>query len=294
MNLRRDRRGLAPRQRDRLVAARPDRARAAATTRSSPTSAAASPIRARAAGRSRRRSTKACRRHVLSAALFERFSSRGEADFADQVLSAMRHAVRRPRREAAGGASVSERCRVAADRQRAELPSDALVVFGFTGDLANKKIFPALYAMVERGTLTVPVIGVASTSLDTDAAARARARQPRAGRRHRRRGGVRPAALAAALRQRRLPQPETFAALKAALGGAAAGALPRHPAGAVRDRDPRASAPPGSPRDARVIVEKPFGRDLASARRARSPSRTPSSRRRRSSASTTTSARRRS
>jgi len=48
-------------------------------------------------------------------------------------------------------------------------PSDALVVFGFTGDLANKKIFPALHAMVRRGTLNVPVIGVASSNLDTDA-----------------------------------------------------------------------------------------------------------------------------
>ena len=39
--------------------------------------------------------------------------------------------------------------------------SDALVVFGVTGDLAHKMIFPALYAMVKRGTLKVPVIGVA-------------------------------------------------------------------------------------------------------------------------------------
>ena len=42
-------------------------------------------------------------------------------------------------------------------------PSDALVVFGVTGDLAHKMIFPALYAMVKRGVLTVPVIGVASS-----------------------------------------------------------------------------------------------------------------------------------
>ena len=42
-------------------------------------------------------------------------------------------------------------------------PSDALVLFGVTGDLARKMIFPALYAMVERGVLTVPVVGVAST-----------------------------------------------------------------------------------------------------------------------------------
>src|ERR1700679_2185838 len=39
--------------------------------------------------------------------------------------------------------------------------SDALVVFGVTGDLAHKMIFPALYAMVKRGTLKVPIIGVA-------------------------------------------------------------------------------------------------------------------------------------
>ena len=43
----------------------------------------------------------------------------------------------------------------------AESQSDALVVFGVTGDLAHKMIFPALYAMVKRGTLKVPVIGVA-------------------------------------------------------------------------------------------------------------------------------------
>src|ERR1035438_449659 len=39
--------------------------------------------------------------------------------------------------------------------------SDALVLFGVTGDLAHKMIFPALYAMAKRGTLTVPVVGVA-------------------------------------------------------------------------------------------------------------------------------------
>src|SRR5580658_8119933 len=39
--------------------------------------------------------------------------------------------------------------------------SDALVLFGVTGDLAHKMTFPALYAMEKRGALTVPVIGVA-------------------------------------------------------------------------------------------------------------------------------------
>ena len=43
------------------------------------------------------------------------------------------------------------------------LPSDALVLFGITGDLAYKMTFPALYAMAKRGDLKVPLIGVASS-----------------------------------------------------------------------------------------------------------------------------------
>src|SRR5512140_4000263 len=42
-------------------------------------------------------------------------------------------------------------------------PSDALVLFGVSGDLAHKMIFPALYAMARRGVLEVPVVGVASS-----------------------------------------------------------------------------------------------------------------------------------
>ena len=49
--------------------------------------------------------------------------------------------------------------------------SDALVVYGVTGDLAHKMIFPALYAMVKRGTLNVPVIGVAFPEVDSGASA---------------------------------------------------------------------------------------------------------------------------
>ena len=41
--------------------------------------------------------------------------------------------------------------------------ADALVIFGVTGDLAHKMIFPALYAMCKRGVLNVPVVGVASS-----------------------------------------------------------------------------------------------------------------------------------
>ena len=47
------------------------------------------------------------------------------------------------------------------DEGRDSAPADALVCFGITGDLAHKKIFPALYAMVKQGVLNVPMIGVA-------------------------------------------------------------------------------------------------------------------------------------
>ena len=46
--------------------------------------------------------------------------------------------------------------------------SDALVIFGVTGDLAHKMIFPALYAMAKRGSLTVPVLGVALPKWSTE------------------------------------------------------------------------------------------------------------------------------
>src|SRR5271170_326802 len=46
--------------------------------------------------------------------------------------------------------------------------SDALVFFGATGDLAYKKIFPALQAMIKRGTLNVPVVGVAKAGWNLD------------------------------------------------------------------------------------------------------------------------------
>jgi len=53
--------------------------------------------------------------------------------------------------------------------------SDALVFFGATGDLAHKKIFPSLQAMIKRGNLNVPVIGVAKAGWNVDQL-RARAR----------------------------------------------------------------------------------------------------------------------
>jgi glucose-6-phosphate 1-dehydrogenase len=56
-----------------------------------------------------------------------------------------------------------------------EIHADALVFFGATGDLAFKKIFPALQALVKRGKLSVPVIGVARAAKDVEEL-RARAR----------------------------------------------------------------------------------------------------------------------
>src|ERR1700761_7351978 len=66
--------------------------------------------------------------------------------------------------------------------------SDALVFFGATGDLAYKKIFPSLQAMVKRGHLNVPVIGVAKSGWNLDQL-RARARDSLE-----KHGGVDPAA----------------------------------------------------------------------------------------------------
>src|SRR5262250_2037191 len=56
-----------------------------------------------------------------------------------------------------------------------DMHSDALVFFGATGDLAHKKIFPSLQAMIKRGTLNVPVVGVAKAGWNVDQL-RARAR----------------------------------------------------------------------------------------------------------------------
>ena len=152
-------------------------------------------------------------------------------------------------------------------------PSDALVLFGVTGDLAHKMIFPALYAMVKRGVLTVPVVGVASTPWSV-AQLRKRATDS-----IRQSGAV--------VERRTLSRllsllryvsgdynnAETFAALKHALGKA------RRPAHylaippALFATVIKGLAAAGLAAQARVIVEKPFGRDLASARRLNSVAR---------------------
>lgn len=143
-------------------------------------------------------------------------------------------------------------------------PTDALVFFGVAGDLAAKKIFPALYAMAQRGTLTVPVIGVARRQWSVDDLRR-RARESLE-----KSGPVDAAAfdrLASALRYvgGDYTEPSTFKQLRDALGEAARPAhyLAIPPAMFAPVVEQLAAS--GCARGARVIVEKPFGRDRASA-----------------------------
>ena len=145
-------------------------------------------------------------------------------------------------------------------------PADALVIFGVTGDLAHKMIFPALYAMAKRGALNVPVVGVASSKWslvklrkqikdsikqvgkidDIDALEHLLSRLQYVS------GDYQ--------------DPDTFGALKQALGDA------RHPAHYLAippvlfETVIKGLGAAGLADGGRVIVEKPFGRDLASAR----------------------------
>src|SRR3989441_3418636 len=142
--------------------------------------------------------------------------------------------------------------------------SDALVFFGATGDLAVKKIFPALQAMAKRGHLDVPVIGVAKAGWGIDEL-RARARES-----VKQHGGLDAAAFDKLCRLLRYVDgdyrdPATFQALREKLGGAERPAhylaIPPTLFGSVVEQLARS----GCSKGARVIVEKPFGSDLASA-----------------------------
>ena len=143
--------------------------------------------------------------------------------------------------------------------------SDALVFFGATGDLAYKKIFPSLQAMIKRGNLHVPVIGVAKAGWNLDQF-RARARDSLE-----KHGGLDPAAfdkLVGLLRyiDGDYADPATFAALRRELGTARRPAhylaIPPSLFEAVVLQLAKAGCTAG----ARVIIEKPFGHDLESAR----------------------------
>jgi glucose-6-phosphate 1-dehydrogenase len=145
-----------------------------------------------------------------------------------------------------------------------ESQSDALVFFGATGDLAYKKIFPALQGMIRRGHLNVPVIGVARAGWTLDQL-KTRARDS-----IEKHGGLDPAAFAKLSTLLRYvdgdyQNPATFAALRKELGSAGHPAhylaIPPALFGVVVEHLGKS----GSARGGRVIVEKPFGTDLASA-----------------------------
>ena len=144
--------------------------------------------------------------------------------------------------------------------------SDALVFFGATGDLAFKKIFPALQAMSRRGRLDFPVVGVAKSGWELPQLVE-RARQSLLAHG----GGIEPAAFENLLQHLRYVDGDyrdaaTFTRIREQLAGrerpAHYLAIPPSAFGVVVEGLERA----GLSRNARVILEKPFGRDLASAR----------------------------
>jgi glucose-6-phosphate 1-dehydrogenase len=144
--------------------------------------------------------------------------------------------------------------------------SDALVFFGATGDLAYKKIFPSLQAMVKRGNLNVPVIGVAKAGWNLD---QLKARAKDSLEKH---GGLDLAAftkLSGLLRyvDGAYEDGAIFQAIRKELGLAQRPAhylaIPPVLFGTVVEQLGKSGCAPAG---ARVVVEKPFGRDLESAR----------------------------
>jgi glucose-6-phosphate 1-dehydrogenase len=144
-------------------------------------------------------------------------------------------------------------------------PADALVFFGASGDLAYKKIFPSLQAMARRGRLSVPVVGVAKSGWGRDQLiARARASVTEY-------GGLDPMAFGRMVELLQYVDgdyndPATFAQLRVELGEAE---RPLHYLAIPPSMFPvvvKNLARAGCTRGARVVLEKPFGRDLESAR----------------------------
>ncbi len=142
--------------------------------------------------------------------------------------------------------------------------SDVLVFFGATGDLAYKKIFPALQSLIKRGRLNVPVIGVAKSGWNLD---QFRARAKDSLEKH---GGLDPAAFDKLSKLLRYVDGDysdlaTFQELRKQMGEAKAPsfylAIPPEMFGIVVEQLGKS----GCSTNGRVIVEKPFGRDLASA-----------------------------
>ncbi len=146
----------------------------------------------------------------------------------------------------------------------ANIQSDALVFFGATGDLAYKKIFPALQAMIKRGHLDIPVIGVAKAGWTLE---QMQARAKDSLEKH---GGLDPAACAKLISLLRYVDGDyndaaTFQRIRQELKDA------QHPAHYLAippvlfEQVVQELVNSGSSKGARIVVEKPFGRDLASA-----------------------------
>ena len=143
--------------------------------------------------------------------------------------------------------------------------SDALVFFGATGDLAYKKVFPAIQTLIQHGHLDVPVIGVAKAGWTLEQL-QARARDSLA-----EHGGVDEAAFAKLIKRLRYVDGdyndlETFKQLRQAQDGATRPlhylAIPPSLFGTVVEN----LASSGCANEARVVIEKPFGHDEESAR----------------------------
>jgi glucose-6-phosphate 1-dehydrogenase len=146
-----------------------------------------------------------------------------------------------------------------------EARADALVLFGATGDLAHRRIYPALQALIRSGRLSVPIIGVARSGEQLKGLCeRIRASLERSGEGLDRDAFAR---LSSLLRyvDGDYHDTATFERLRAALGQASRPlhylAVPPSLFATVADNLRRS----GAARGARVVVEKPFGRDLASA-----------------------------
>ncbi len=142
--------------------------------------------------------------------------------------------------------------------------SDALVFFGATGDLAYKKIFPALQAMIKRGTLDVPVIGVAKAGWDLD---KFHARAKDSLEKH---GGCDADAWEKLQKLLKYVDGDyaddaTFDAVHKAMDGAKAPAHYLAIPPSLFETVVEKLVKSGCGDNARIIVEKPFGHDLASA-----------------------------
>jgi glucose-6-phosphate 1-dehydrogenase len=143
-------------------------------------------------------------------------------------------------------------------------PSDAFVFFGATGDLAYKKIFPSLQSLIRRGRLDTPIVGVAKSGWNLEQLI------DRAKKSVTEYGGLDEAAFAKLVKQLRYVDGDyadkaTFEQIKKELGGAKRPlhylAIPPSMFAAVIEQLEKT----GLAKDARVVVEKPFGRDLKSA-----------------------------